>query len=122
MSEENMKRIIKLPFCVAGSDGNALPGDGRFGSCHPRSFGAIARFLRLCLDEGVSIEESVSKATLKSCDIFGLADRGVLLPGKKGDLVLFDPDTIDSKADFVSPETPAEGIVCVIKNSEVIYN
>lgn len=122
MSEENMKRIIKLPFCVAGSDGNALPGDGRFGSCHPRSFGAIARFLRLCLDEGVSIEESVSKATQKSCDIFGLADRGVLLPGKKGDLVLFDPDTIDSKADFISPETPAEGIVCVIKNSEVIYN
>ena len=122
MSEENMKRIIKLPFCVAGSDGNALPGDSRFGTSHPRAFGAVARFLRLCLDEGCSIEESVRKVTQKSCEIFGLADRGVLLPGKRGDLVVFDPDGIDSKADFVSPETPAEGIVCVVKNSEMIYN
>ena len=60
MSEENMRNIIAQPFCVAGSDGNALPSDGRFGKTHPRSFGAVAGFLRISLDMGISIEESVS--------------------------------------------------------------
>ncbi len=122
MSDENMKNIISQPFCVAGSDGNAFPADGRFGKTHPRSFGAVAKFLRLTLDMGISIEESVSKVSGKTASIFGLEDRGVIAPGKVGDLVLFDPDTVDSKADFLAPETPAEGIVLVIKNGEIIYN
>lgn len=122
MSEENMKRILALPFCVAGSDGNALPADGRFGHSHPRAFGAIARFMRFCLDMGLPIEECVSKVTGKSAAIFSLDDRGVIAPGKKGDLVLFDPDTIDCKADFLTPERCAEGIGPVISNGCVICN
>ena len=122
MSEENMRNIIAQPFCVAGSDGNALPSDGRFGKTHPRSFGAVAGFLRISLDMGISIEESVSKVSGKTASIFTLEDRGVVAPGKVGDLVLFDPDSVDSKADFLAPETPAEGIVTVIKNGEIIYN
>ena len=122
MSGENMKRIIALPFCVAGSDGNALPPDGRFGHSHPRSFGAVTRFLRLCLDMGLPIEECVSKVTSQSARIFGLDDRGIAAAGKKGDLVLFDPDSVDSKADFGDPERGADGIVLVIKNGKIIYN
>ena len=52
----------------------------------------------------------------------GLADRGIIRPGQVGDLVLFDPDSIDGKADFSAPETPSEGIVCVVKNGEIIFN
>jgi N-acyl-D-amino-acid deacylase len=122
MSAENMKNIIAQPFCVAGSDGNALPGDGRFGKTHPRSFGAVARFLRLTLDMGLPIEECISKVSGKTAAIFGLEERGIIAPGKQGDLVLFDPDSVDSKADFLAPETPAEGIVFVIKNGEIIYS
>ena len=117
-----MKRIISLPFCVMGSDGNALPAESRFGKPHPRSFGAAARFLRLTLDMGLPLEECVSKVSGKSAAIFGLDHCGVIAPGKRGDLVLFDPDSIDSKADFSTPETPAEGIVSVIKKGEIIYN
>ena len=122
MSEENMKRILALPFCVAGSDGNALPGDARFGHSHPRSFGAIARFLRLGLDMGLPIEECVRKVSGKSAAIFSLDDKGVIAPGKKSDMVLFDPDAIDCKADFLCPERCAEGIGMVIKSGRVIYN
>ena len=122
MSEENMKRIISLPFCVMGSDGNALPAESRFGKPHPRSFGAAARFLRLTLDMGLPLEECISKVSGKSAGIFGLDNCGVIAPGKVGDLVLFDPDSIDSKADFSSPERVAEGIVSVIKKGEIIYN
>ena len=122
MSNENMKRIISRPFCVAGSDGNALPADGRFGSTHPRSFGAIARFMRLLLDMGISIEESVRKCTGKTAEIFQLEKLGRIAPGMRGDLVLFDPDSIDGRADFTAPETPAEGVILTVKNGEIIYN
>ena len=84
MSEENMKRILALPFCVAGSDGNALPSDARFGHSHPRSFGAVAKFMRMGLDMGIPIEECVSKVSGKSAAIFSLDDRGVIAPGKRG--------------------------------------
>ncbi len=122
MSEENMKRILALPFCVAGSDGNALPSDARFGHSHPRSFGAVAKFMRMGLDMGIPIEECVSKVSGKSAAIFSLDDRGVIAPGKRGDMVLFDPDSIDCRADFLSPERCAEGIRMVIKNGRVVYN
>ena len=122
MSEENMKRILLSPFCVAGSDGNALPPDGSAGHSHPRAFGAIPRFVRLLLDWGESVENAVYKCSGQTAAIFGLADRGIIRPGQVGDLVLFDPDSIDGKADFSAPETPSEGIVCVVKNGEIIFN
>lgn len=122
MSEENMKRIVTLPFCVAGSDGNALPPDLRFGQTHPRSFGAVARFLRLNLDLIGSIENAVSKVSGKTADIFGLKNCGIIAPGKVADMVLFDPDTIDGKGDFSAPATPAAGISAVIKKGKIIYS
>ena len=122
MSNENMKRIIMQPFCVAGSDGNALPADGRFGSTHPRSFGAIARFVRLLLDMGASIEESVRKCSGMTAEIFRLENVGRIAPGMQGDLVVFDPDSIDGRADFAAPETLAEGVILTVKNGEIIYN
>ena len=122
MSEENMKRILALPFCVAGSDGNALPVDARFGHSHPRSFGAVAKFLRLGLDMGIPVEECVRKVSGKTAAIFSLNDRGIIAPAKRGDMVLFDPDCIDCKADFITPEQCAEGIKAVIAAGRVIYN
>lgn len=121
MSEENMKRIIALPFCAAGSDGNALPEDGRFGAAHPRAFGAIARFIRLLLDMGISIEQTVHKVTGLSAGIFGISDAGTIRAGAAADLVIFDPDSIDGRADFLSPETAASGIGYVFKKGKIIY-
>ena len=122
MNEENMKRILLSPFCVAGSDGNALPPDGSAGHSHPRSFGAIPRFVRLLLDWGENVEKAVYKCSGQTADIFGLSDRGYIRAGKVGDLVLFDPDSIDGRADFSAPETPSEGIICVVKNGKIIFN
>lgn len=122
MSEENMKRIMLSPCCVAGSDGNALPSDARFGHSHPRSFGALPRFMRLLLDWGETPEMAVRKCSGLTAEIFRLRDRGLVVPGAWGDLVLFDPDSIDGKADFTEPERSAEGIVTVVKKGEIIFN
>lgn len=121
MSEENMERIIALDNCMMGSDGNALPADGTLGSTHPRSSGSAARFMRLLLDSGMAIEKAVYKMTGLTAETFALTDRGGIRPGKRADLVLFDPDSVDSKADFVSPFTPAEGIIFTMNGGSFVY-
>ena len=47
---------------------------------------------------------------------FGLADRGVLRPGLKADIVVFNPATIIDKATFEKPHQYAEGVMAVVVN------
>ena len=122
MSEENMRTILQLPFCVGGSDGNALPPDRRFGPSHPRAFGALAKFVRLLLDMGSSPENAVRKVTGLTAELFSLPGAGRIAPGRRADMVLFDPDTIDGQADFSAPETPASGMSYVFKNGKIVYS
>lgn len=109
MSEENMKRIITHPLCMAGSDGNALPRSGSI-STHPRAFGAVAGFIRLKLDAGESIGSCVNSATSRPAEFFSLHDIGVIQSGKYADICVFSPEEIGCKADFTDPCHFADGI------------
>ncbi len=51
----------------------------------------------------------------------GLADRGVLRPGMKADVVLFDPARVRDAATFERPHQYAEGVSLVIVNGQVVY-
>jgi len=114
-----MLSIISQPWCAAGSDGNALAQNSSR-KPHPRSFGALARFLRLRLDQGAKIEEAVHQMTGLPAEIFRL-DCGKVEVGKCADLTAFDPDSVDGKATFTEPETPAEGILYSWKNGVLRY-
>ena len=116
MSYDNMLRIITNPFCMAGSDGNALPLDLKFGGCHPRAFGAIPHFIKLLLEEGVPIEKAIFKCTGLAAKTFNLTDCGLLNVGARADMVIFDPDEIDGCNNYASPNTPASGIIEVLSN------
>ena len=116
MSEENMLKIITDPRCMAGSDGTALPADGSYGTDHPRSYGAICRFIRLLLDNNIKIEEAVRKTTGLAADTFGLDGIGYVRKGAPADVVIFDPDEIDGTSSFAEPCKTAVGIRQVIKN------
>ena len=121
MSESNLTRILDLDYCMPGSDGNALPVDGSAGHTHPRAFGAIAKFIRRRLDATGSIGDAVRRATSLPAEVFALADRGNIAAGYAADLVLFDPDSIDSAADFRAPNTPASGIAMTITEGRIVY-
>lgn len=121
MSEENLRRILALDYCMPGSDGNALPADGSLGRSHPRAFGAIAKFMRLRLDATGSIPEAVERAATLPARVFSLGDRGVVAPGYAADLVLFDPDEIDSAADFSMPNAAAKGIAMTLCRGEIVW-
>jgi N-acyl-D-amino-acid deacylase len=116
--ESDVQRILKYGHTMIGSDG--LPHDA---SPHPRLWGTFPRVLghygRLM---GLfPLETAIYKMTGLTAKNFGLKDRGVLKEGAYADLVLFDPETVDSAADYEHPIAPAKGIDTVIVNGSIVW-
>jgi len=124
MSEANLKRILQLPYTHIGCDGSAYSPTGILSRSqpHPRSYGSFPRFLgRYVREEKVcSLGEAIRRITALASRRLGLKDRGIIAPGFKADLVLFDPDRIEDKATWTSPHTFPEGIVSVMVNGQFI--
>lgn len=51
----------------------------------------------------------------------GLAERGVIAPGRYADLVLFDPETIADRATIEDPSALSVGIDKVWVNGRIVF-
>ncbi len=124
MSEDDLVRIMKHPATMIASD--ASPGMPTFGkdAPHPRAYGTFARVLGVYVREKrvLTLEEAIRKMTSFPAQRMGLADRGVLRPGLKADVVVFNPATIIDKATFEKPHQYAEGVVAVVVNGRLTLN
>jgi N-acyl-D-aspartate/D-glutamate deacylase len=118
MSEEDVRRILRHPATMIGSDG--LPNDPR---PHPRLWGTFPRVLgHYCRDQGLfPLPQAVHKMTGMPAERFRLAGRGRIGEGYHADLVLFDPKTIRDTATFSDPVCAAEGIAAVWVNGVLSY-
>ncbi len=121
MSEDNLRRIMQLPYCMMGSDESTRPEDYSIGRSHPRGFGAAADFVRRLLDANINIEEAVRRLTALPAETFNLGNIGKLKPGKAADLAVFLPDEIRGNATFISPHTPASGIILTAVAGKTVY-
>jgi N-acyl-D-amino-acid deacylase len=121
MSDEDVERIMKHPTTMIGSDGE-VPIFGR-ANPHPRSYGTFARVLGLYVREKktLSLEDAVRKMSALPAARLGLTDRGLLRPGMKADLVVFDPAGIRDTATFQKPHAYAEGVSLVLVNGEIVF-
>jgi dihydroorotase/N-acyl-D-amino-acid deacylase len=110
ISEEDVERILRYPHTMIASDG----GIPEFGAeaPHPRSYGTFARVLGRYVRERkiLTLEEAVRRMTSLPAQRFSIWDRGLIRPGMKADLVLFDPALIADKADYLKPHQYAEGV------------
>lgn len=120
ISEEDVERILRSPYTMIGSDGE-IPEFGK-GSPHPRSYGTFARVLARYVRERktLTLEDAVRKMSGYPADRLRLLDRGLLRPGMKADIVIFDPAKIQDKADYTNPHQYAEGVRDVIINGEQV--
>lgn len=118
ISEEDMRRILRHPATMIGSDG--LPLDPR---PHPRLWGTFPRVLgRYCREEKLfSLPEAIHKMTGMPAQRFRLPERGLIRTGYFADLVLFDSETIIDTATFSSPQNTAQGIAGVWVNGTLSY-
>lgn len=120
MSEENVKKQLALPFVSLGSDASSIAAEGEFlkEGAHPRAYGNFARFLgRYVRDEKLmSLEEGIRRMTGLPAQNLHLKKRGLLKPGYYGDVVIFDPNTIQDHATFENPHQYATGVLYVFVN------
>lgn len=121
ISEEDLVRIMRHPATMIASD--ASPGIPVFGkdAPHPRAYGTFARVLGVYVREKkvLTLEEAIRKMSSFPAQRMGIEDRGVLRPGLKADIVVFDPATIIDKATFEQPHQYAEGVSAVLVNGQV---
>lgn len=116
-NEDNVQTILQHPAHVVGSDG-ILIGDRP----HPRGWGTHVKFLaHYVRDMGLlTLEEGVRKMTSATARRIGAMDRGIVRPGFKADLVVFDPDTLQDTATYENPISYPIGVHFVAVNGKLV--
>jgi N-acyl-D-amino-acid deacylase len=85
---------------------------------HPRAYGNTARFLgKYVRDEhATTLQDAIRRITSLPATNIGIRNRGWLAPGYYGDVVVFDPATIQDHATFEKPDQLATGVEDVFVN------
>jgi dihydroorotase/N-acyl-D-amino-acid deacylase len=118
INEEDVARIMQSPYTMIASDGD-IPVFGQ-ASPHPRSYGTFARVLGRYVREKqvLTLEEAVRKMSSYPAQRLKIWDRGLLRPGMKADLVIFDPATVNDRAQFDKPHQYSVGFRDVMVNGK----
>ena len=95
MNESDVQEALKQPWVSLGSDSGSPTPQARANNVgtHPRAYGTFPRVLGHYVRDVklFTLEEAVRKVTSQAADRANLSDRGVLRPGMKADVVVFDP-------------------------------
>ncbi|MDP3718018.1 MAG: D-aminoacylase [Acidobacteriota bacterium] len=120
MSEDNLRKKLRLPWVSFGSDSGSMAPEGVFlrSNPHPRAYGNFARWLgRYVRDEElVPLEEAIRRMTTMPAEHLSIKERGRLAEGYFADVVVFDPARIQDHATFERPHQYATGVVHVLVN------
>ena len=119
INEEDVVRILRSPYTMVASDGE-IPVFGQ-AAPHPRSYGTFARVLGVYVREKkvLTLEEAVRRMSGYPAERLKVWDRGLLRPGMKADVVVFDPEKIADKADYEHPHQYSVGVREVIVNGKL---
>lgn len=120
ISEDNVKRMLSMPYVSICSDAASIPAEEPFTdeATHPRAYGSFARLLsRYVREEKImTLQEGVRRMTSLPASNLKLVKRGSLKVGNYADVVVFDPSQIKDKATFESPHQYAVGVDHVFVN------
>ena len=116
-SETNLRQLITHPLCSVITDGFYVKGKP-----HPRLHGTYPELLGgLVRDKHwLSLPEALHKITGKPAARLRLTDLGLLKPGYKADVTIFDPAQISSHSTYEEPARIPGGIRTVIKSGAVV--
>ena len=124
MREDDVRLALAHPMISIGTDSGARAEDGPFSESksHPRAWGSFPRVLgKYVRDEKlITLEDAVRRFTSRPATRLGIADRGLLKPGLKADITIFNPATIRDVSSFVDPTHYSEGIAHVLVNGRAV--
>jgi len=117
MDKELQNTLLTDPILSICSDGS-LTGN------HPRGHGTFAKIIEdfVVNEKSLALEEAIRKMTSYPAAILNIQDRGVLKPGFKADIIIFDPNKVKAIADYSSPHQLAKGFEYVIVNGKIVRN
>lgn len=117
MSVADVDNALKYRYASVASDGHVMASSGSERP-HPRNFGTFTRVLGHYVRERqlLSLSDAIRKMTSLPASRLGLDDRGVIVPGAKADLVLFDPASVSDRATFEDPWQLSTGVHTVLVN------
>jgi N-acyl-D-amino-acid deacylase len=116
IEEKNIRALLRSPLAMVSSDGLVAPPADELDDpalYWPCSYGEYPGILeRYVRDEPLlRLEEAIRKMTSFPAQRFGLLDRGILRPGLRADLVVFDLDKVRDRATNLYPHAyPFENI------------
>jgi N-acyl-D-amino-acid deacylase len=120
MSEENVRKLIQIPWISFGSDEASQAAEGVFLKSipHPRAYGNFARLLGKYVREEklIPLEEAIRRLSHLPATNLGLDRRGKLQEDYFADVVVFDPKTIADQATYEQPHRYAIGVQHVLVN------
>ena len=125
ISEDDIREIMRSPTALVGSDGNCVATCGTVsqGMPHPRFYGTFPRVITRYVKEerALPLEAAIHKMTGATAQALRLRDRGLLEPGYRADVTLFDPDDFSDRATYADPhQYPSGTRTTVIVNGTVV--
>ncbi|MGM9662956.1 MAG: amidohydrolase family protein [Oscillospiraceae bacterium] len=121
MCEEDLCRIFMSPDTVVGTDGLFRTWGEKV---HPRAWGTFPHAICYFHKEKklLSLEEMIRKITLLPAERTMLRNKGAIREGWDADMVLFDYDKLQDKADYKHSNEYSEGIEYVVVNGKIAYH
>jgi len=120
MSWEDKRVFINDPWVMVTSDGTDGIEMDRLDPliwrCFPIFFGKMIREWKW-----FPMEAAIYKCTGLPAELVGLKDRGILKPGMKADIVVFDPNAIDGDSHW-GERTPPKGIAYTFVNGVIVMD
>ena len=116
---QTLPAFVSHPYGMIASDAILL---GEYPN--PRTYGCfpivLAEFVRA--EKHLRLPEAIRKMTSFPAQRLGLPDRGLLRDGFKADLVIFNPETVKTRATREDPKHYPVGIEYVIVNGQVVID
>lgn len=114
MSNDDVEKVIKWDYSLVISDSLGC----EVGIPHPRTYGSFPRLFSKYVRETktLTLEQAIRKITSFPAQRFKLQNRGLLLPGYKADITIFNEETINDLATYENPIQYPNGITQVFVN------
>jgi len=115
MSPQDVEKFMIQPWVVTSSDGT---------NGHPRKYASFPKKYQKYVVEKklLTLGEFIKRSSSQTAEILGLDNRGKLAKDYKADVIVFNPKTLNAKADFSTWNKYSTGIDHVFVNGELVIH
>ena len=124
MREDDVRAALAHPMIAIGTDSGARAEDGplSISKSHPRAWGSFTKILGTYVrdEKLIPLEDAVRRFTSRPATRVGVTDRGLLRPGFKADITIFDLATVADRSTYTDPNHYSAGIRHVLVNGQPV--